>query len=311
MTQPNFLAPSGPVGSQVEWQGDNGMQRAVLGNAVTPGLTAGLIFRPGEPNPSGNVFATWPALYAASLLIPQPKSVFFDNTLAATNIPVGAYDFGENCVWAGLVPPGQGALNRVVVTCPDGVTLTTPLREIADIQLLYTGTHSLMTMPDTRFWKIYVTRVGRVTCSGAGGSVFNFPTGTQGGIFLEDLASVTVSGGGFIWDVAAGAVDVEIHCMDPDTFGGGPTSNQVPVNVLKGAAGPAYFFFSTRLLQVQSAQASMPGGVITWVYTYGATTLSYTPAAPAQWVAPAPTSVQAALDRIAAVVSVGGATPIP
>lgn len=42
-----------------------------------------------------------------------------------------------------------------------------------------------------------------------------------------------------------------------------------------------------------------------------ATTTSYTPTAPANWVATVPNTVQQALDRLAAAVSANGATPIP
>lgn len=38
---------------------------------------------------------------------------------------------------------------------------------------------------------------------------------------------------------------------------------------------------------------------------------AYTPATPLNWVGPAPTTVAGALDRLAAVVSVSGGTPIP
>lgn len=52
-------------------------------------------------------------------------------------------------------------------------------------------------------------------------------------------------------------------------------------------------------------------GTTTITYVTGCKGFGYTPGAPAQWVAAAPTNIQQALDRIAAVVSVGGVTPIP
>ena len=42
-----------------------------------------------------------------------------------------------------------------------------------------------------------------------------------------------------------------------------------------------------------------------------ANTDSYTPSTPADWAPPSPNTVQQALDRLAAVISANGVTPIP
>ena len=42
-----------------------------------------------------------------------------------------------------------------------------------------------------------------------------------------------------------------------------------------------------------------------------ANTDNYTPSQPSDWVAPAPNTVQQALDRIAATLSNNGVTPLP
>jgi len=52
-------------------------------------------------------------------------------------------------------------------------------------------------------------------------------------------------------------------------------------------------------------------GTVTPTQLAQAGSVTYSPAAPGDWVAPPPTTVQAAIDRIAAVVSAGGVTPIP
>lgn len=54
-----------------------------------------------------------------------------------------------------------------------------------------------------------------------------------------------------------------------------------------------------------------PQGTVVAALLDTARGVKYTPGTPANWVAPAPTTVQAALDRMAAVVSTGGAVPIP
>lgn len=63
--------------------------------------------------------------------------------------------------------------------------------------------------------------------------------------------------------------------------------------------------------QLPSVANTSLSGTTTLTYDCGSRGLGYTPVAGANWVNPDPTNVQDALDRIAAVVSVGGATPIP
>jgi hypothetical protein len=267
-----------------------------------------LIFRPGEPAPAGNVFATWEALVAFAAQTAAPKTIIFDDTLAAVVIPVGAWELGAGCTFRGLLPAINSASpNRVQVSCANGVTLTTPLYEIQDIQLTYSGVGALMTIPgDARNRVFYMSKNGRTSSTGAGGRIFDVSAGSIWTAVMFDLAVIVVAGGGLFFNVIAGATQAGIRCVQS-----GGTFNRVPANCVAGPAGPAYQFIADELNQITAAQAGMPGGVIVPTFAYGAPNLPYTPAAPANWVAPAPVSVQAALDRIAAVVSAGGGTPIP
>lgn len=63
--------------------------------------------------------------------------------------------------------------------------------------------------------------------------------------------------------------------------------------------------------QLPPVASTSLSGTTTITYANGSRGLGYTPVAGANWVNPDPTNVQDALDRIAAVVSVGGVTPIP
>ena len=219
------------------------------------------IFRPAEPAPSGNVFATWPALYAALQADPgRGKTILFDDALAAVAIPVGAYDFGEGCLFRGILPAINSASpNRVQVTCPNGVTFTSPLYEVSDIQLTYSGVGALMTIPgDARNRVFYLTRNGRTNSTGAGGRIFDVPAAAIWNTVLLDLATIVVAGGGFFAVVAAAATQFALRAVES-----GSTAIRVPANCLSGLAGPTYQFISDIPGNIVLAQASMPGGLIT------------------------------------------------
>lgn len=83
------------------------------------------IFRPAEPAPAGNVFASWAALVAAAAAAVGSKLVYFDDTLAPCVIPAGAWDFGSSTTFAGSdgLPSGSGGPNTTPVTIDDGATL--------------------------------------------------------------------------------------------------------------------------------------------------------------------------------------------
>lgn len=83
------------------------------------------IFRPAEPSPSGNVFASWLLLVTAAAAVVGPKIVYFDDTLAPCVIPAGAWDFGSCTSFIGCdgLPSGSGGPNTTPLTIDDGATL--------------------------------------------------------------------------------------------------------------------------------------------------------------------------------------------
>jgi hypothetical protein len=52
------------------------------------------VFRPGQPNPSGNVYDDWATLVADAAAFPGDKLVYFNDDLAPLAIPAGTWDFG-------------------------------------------------------------------------------------------------------------------------------------------------------------------------------------------------------------------------
>jgi hypothetical protein len=276
------------------------------------------VFQPGA-TAAGNVFASWAALYAATLLTPGPKRIVFSNVSGGVcNIPAGAYDFGLGCMFDGVLPGDGTTGNRVDVICADGVTFTTPLQSIDHIRLTYNGTAALMTVPGNgRIFHFEMHNLSRVSMNASGGRIFDIPAGA---ILLVDMYD-----GAVVNAPVAGALFVNVTGATAATnltitiASNMAITSVLPINCLAGPAGATYAFAANHLNLFQGGtqvpplaqQNGMPGGVITVGFTSSAANEFYSPAVPAQWVAPAPNNVKAALDRIAAVVSVGGATPIP
>lgn len=233
-----------------------------------------LIFRPGEPNPQGNVFSSWPALVAAAALIADPKTVIFDDRLSSITLPVGAWDLGRGCTFRALLTAFNSAQlfsggYIVNVFCPDGVTFTTPIYIVRDVQLVYQGTGVLMPVPNLAVsggnsWTIYVQGSGRLNATAAGGRLFEVPSNGRFVLVLQDAALGAVSNGGLLWNVLAGAVSAQIRSdVESASQQTGNFSPRVPQNSLAGVAGPAYSFFADSPNVIASAQAGMPGGIIT------------------------------------------------
>ena len=266
-----------------------------------------LVYRPGGVA-GGNVFTDWATLVTFAASIPDPKVIVFDDTNAAIVIPVGAWDLGRGCQFWGFVPSTVNSASslRTTITCADGVTFVTPLYAIRDVQLLYTGTHALMTIPGTgRRWNFYM--LGNAVCAttGAGGRIFDLIAASSFGAFFEQQSFVTVAGGSFFWSVAAGATVAAITTRG-DGFNPPATGARLPANSLSGAAGPTYQFVQDFNGMLSPTQASMPGGVITLGTEASPANIPYTPSDPTKWNGN-PTTLQQAIDRIAAVVG----TPIP
>jgi hypothetical protein len=62
-------------------------------SGANAGITSNYVYRPGEPNPGGNVFADWAALVTQLGNVPGPKVVEVDDSIVAVPlIPTGTWD---------------------------------------------------------------------------------------------------------------------------------------------------------------------------------------------------------------------------
>ncbi len=80
------------------------------------------VYRPGEPNPQGNVFADFATLALILAALDGPKTVQIDDSLVSpVPIPSGAFDLNDSTLTA--FGPGSGPGGSVLVDIADGCTL--------------------------------------------------------------------------------------------------------------------------------------------------------------------------------------------
>ena len=78
------------------------------------------VYRPGDPAPSGNVYASWPALMAAQLAVQGPKIIQIDDSIISPAvIPAGTWDL-FNCTLVGNLETPLGVARPVQAQAADG-----------------------------------------------------------------------------------------------------------------------------------------------------------------------------------------------
>jgi hypothetical protein len=93
------------------------------------GASGSFVYRPGEPNPTGNVYADFNLLYSALILVQGTRTILYDNDLVAPlacSVPPrsggGSYDF-KNVSHTGSPNGEDGFPFMVPVQFEDGVTI--------------------------------------------------------------------------------------------------------------------------------------------------------------------------------------------
>jgi hypothetical protein len=211
--------------------------------APTPGAPGGdiYIFRPAEPAPSGNVFASWPLLVASAALVGGPKIVYFDNTLAPCVIPPGppVWDFGPgSTTFTGQAGPLTG-LTSTPVAISDGAKLAgVYLFEWIDIDSQTTtfcidAPHGTATLYGFDF-------TARIRQTGAGGLFIraNAGAGTAALAGLRGAASFVNAGGRVIGTTAAGAL-VGVGTLEGASIGSDTIASVVGSTVIPLLIDPA------------------------------------------------------------------------
>lgn len=254
------------------------------------------VLRPGGV-PYRNVFVTWASLMAAASQTQGPIAILFDGSLGAIHITAGAspwnvdhytfisasdyftptpviFDKGASFVWTDEFSI-VGSL--VFQRSADSIT---PAALVAGNQLIRMGLNSELQALGAQPWLECANGAFAAIVLGAG----TLGDGTHNAIKIDAGASLVI---------AASNLD------------GG--SSTVAAHALVGGAG-ATVTISRGFGAAISAQADYTG-TLTLIFEQNAASAAYTPGDPTKWVGPAPTTVQQALDRIAANTT--NAHPIP
>jgi hypothetical protein len=256
---------------------------------------------------SGNVFTTFAAACAAAKTFQGLTTIYCMSGV----VPSGTYDAGPT--WILELANGTGLF------LSEGVQFTTPPHQIlcrgagAEAALLqsnatattpFTGTgsqsvtlHNIILISGSVTMFDYSTSSGGVTCYGIpfGGSAScvyaqNIVIGrskySTGFSFITAGPNIRTTSGG------------KILCIEETSIG----ANTI-------VAGAGYTFSADISCSIAPAQSGVPGGVltITWLNNQPLNTIPYTPGNASKWAGGTVASLQAAIDRIAAVVG----TPIP
>lgn len=205
--------------------------------AVPPasGAPIEFIYRPAEPAPAGNVYASWPALVAAATPVHGQKVVYFDDTLAPCAIPVGAWNFGDgSTAFIGRGGPLTG-LASTPLAISDGATLL-GVYDFAwldiDSQSTSAAAIDAPAGQQTLYGFDYVVRVRQ---TGVGGLFIraNAGAGTAALAALRGAASFVNAGGRVIGATAAGALvgigTLEASSVGPDTVESVVGSTVIPL----------------------------------------------------------------------------------
>lgn len=268
--------------------------------AASSGFETTFVFRPGDPGTlAPNVFTDWNVLMARVATVQGPKIIQIQNTFVAVPvIPAGIYDLAD-CILEGTY---RTAGFNIQCDLADGVQFLNfcQLRDGLVLNSLST-TVPVMTQGASPF----------ILSIAAG--IQNDPTSTVPFLHIDAGSTqpvVLMTGGtiGRAGNPASVSVDLgaQFTCV-LDIFAGLTTNTVVGL-------GAAFVFVSSQAAFINTAFPITQAGIGTLVVLlfFFAQFTQYSPAAPADWVAPPPTDVQQALDRLAAqVVVLSGGAPIP
>ncbi len=168
-----------------------------VGQSVVP--VSSFVFLPGSTN-GGNVYADWPSLMIAMLLVPGSKILQFDDSIAPCVIPSGGPWDMTATIWKGVVG------RQVQVMVQEGASFA-KLRQFSDdLQITFTGASppvadfdSTGTVPDT----VTLDIGARIRCTGIGPFFSNLTSDGQGVLFALLLNAEITNGGQAVIDCAA------------------------------------------------------------------------------------------------------------
>lgn len=262
-----------------------------LGTALTTflGRASVLVYRPGEPSPAGNVFASWAALAQQLAVGPEgSKVVQIDDSLVSP----APLDADADLTDVKLVGALRGAATFAEIAA--GITLT-GLTQISDtLTLSSVGPAAPITLAPG---EVMVLSQG-AALSGAGGGpvveVVAAPPGVPPAIrFLHGAGT---SGPGIAVAVGAGAFMVT-------QWGAGTSNASGSISGVATSAAAGVILDTSTAFVDPSGDAVWLGAAWIIVLLEKPGLMSYVPGTPADWAVPVPTNQQDVDDRLASAVN--------
>jgi hypothetical protein len=265
------------------------------GGAATA-AAATFVFRPGGAA-AGNVYATWSALYAAlDAAAPvsaqghrSPTTIQVDDSIAPAVLPAGNYNV-DAVTFVGLANfnNATGASN---LTLADGVHFTASVLNVVLVSIFCAPTSAVLTVGAGQELWLFMTESGDLEVTG----------GTAPFLLVNNagFADIILIQNGVLGD---GVHTVANAGAGPDNLFVLAYASVVRSNALAGAGATVGFD--------SAGSVDTPQGAgVTINLLSPAVSVAYNPGVPGNWAGAPPTTVEQALDRIAA--NVGNAHPIP
>jgi hypothetical protein len=255
------------------------------GSSAAPTIVS---FSPGNPAPSLGEYTSWPALVVAANQGSSDTSVFFDDTYAPVVVPAGTWAFTKSPTWTGNPTKAQVA-QATTVTFADGC-LITGVNQFANLQLVSTSTSSVSLSPVgvPAIYSFY----GFMVLQASPVAIFDHNQPQQLVVYVNDFSEFEqgVAGSAVFNTSVAGAVCTFIT----------NASGLIDAHTISGIVGSTYF---GRIGNAQGAIV-LPQDTPSLTVAFGEQSIyiQYVPAVVANWSGVAPSSVNNALDRIAAKV---------
>lgn len=276
-----------------------GLEAALNSVNARPGAGADFVFRPGVPS-SGNAYGTEEELLAATADIDAP-TVLCD--FAAVG---GGYAITRDWTFAtaltiGATVPVTGAFS---LTVPEPFKITTGVAfgVRSGMQVLLDRASTPGIVQVSPFGLKLIASVEGAVLDNIG--TFEGLEATPVGVFqvfsVSNGGSVRITGGQPMLDVQGGGV-IGVNFLSSRLINQGYQDNWV-----SGSAASTLAFVAVDASFQLPALPGFAGTLLPTGYIDLAESTVYTPAVPANWVAPVPTKVSEALDRLAAALG-----PIP
>jgi len=293
------------TGSDNEWICQGGAVWVTAASLVPTGPRLQFLLQPSlPPDPANGRFDTFAAAHAAAVAVDAPlKTIFVQGDGAPVPIEAGVYDMATIAL-VGL--PGPTPTGQQTMTSAPGTSVTSFVNfqhGTENIILDHLGTTLPLAVVVSAPGAVYSMRTGKnATWQSSGGA--QAVLGVTGVVFL------TIEDGTSIVGDVPGQFDPFVFMVDLSILRLLMYDNvTLTNNVLRGGAGAVVEAFFVGVGTTLSTTQANYSGVIGQFE--GASTMFYSPGAPAVWVPPVPDNIGSALDRLAAALAplVGGAIP--